>query len=72
MFIGRNEQHLMVHSDIIANMMIDHPFICACIFKKDDEHDFNKYRPISLLPSISKVFEKSIGSVSHCKFTIAC
>ena len=62
----------MVHSDIIANMMIDHPFICACIFKKDDEHNFNNYRPISLLPSISKVFEKSIGSVSHCKFTIAC
>ena len=48
------------------------------IFKKDDEHDFNYYRPIlSLLPSMSKVFEKktniySIVSVSHCKFTIAC
>ena len=30
------------------------------IYKKDDQHDFNNYRPISLLPSISKVFERIV------------
>ncbi len=30
------------------------------IFKKDEETLFNNYRPISLLPSISKIFEKVI------------
>ena len=28
------------------------------IYKKDNKHDFSNYRPISILPSISKVFEK--------------
>ena len=30
------------------------------IHKKDDNHIFNNYRPISLLPCISKVFEKIV------------
>ena len=28
------------------------------IFKKDDPHDCNNYRPISILPALSKIFEK--------------
>ncbi len=30
------------------------------VYKKDDETLFTNYRPISMLPSISKVFEKVI------------
>ena len=35
------------------------------IFKKDDETLFTNYRPISLLPAISKVFEKVIFKQLH-------
>ena len=30
------------------------------LYKKDDDSNFSNYRPISLLPSIYKIFEKAI------------
>ena len=38
------------------------------LFKKDDDKFFSNYRPISLLSSISKVFEKVIHNQIHCHF----
>ncbi len=35
------------------------------IFKKDDQTLFTNYRPISLLPAFSKVFEKVIFKQLH-------
>ena len=39
------------------------------LFKKDDPSSFTNYRPISLLPVISKIFEKVIHSHFFCYFT---
>ena len=38
------------------------------IFKKDDKNSFTNYRPISLLPSISKIFEKVIYDQLYAYF----
>ena len=38
------------------------------IYKKDDNFIFDNYRPISILPSISKVFERAIHNQLHNHF----
>ena len=38
------------------------------LFKKNDNHTISNYRPISLLPSISKVFEKIIYQQTYSYF----
>ena len=38
------------------------------LFKKDDKHDFSNYRPISILPSMSKIFEKIMHSQIYDHF----
>ena len=38
------------------------------IFKKDDKNSFTNYRPISLLPSISNIFEKVIYDQLYAYF----
>ena len=36
------------------------------IYKSDDENIFNNYRPISILPALSKVFEKYADDTTLC------
>ena len=38
------------------------------LYKKGDKSNFNNYRPISLLPSISKIFEKVIFQQTYSYF----
>ena len=47
---------------IIINQMLNSGIFSYVIplYKKDDKQVFSNYRPISLLPSISKIFEKVI------------
>ncbi len=46
----------MIKTGIFPDMLKIARFIL--LYKKDDEYSFSNYRAISLLPAISKIFEK--------------
>ncbi len=48
----------MINTGIIPDMLKIAKIVP--IYKKDDETQFTNYRPISLLPTISKIFETII------------
>ncbi len=53
---------MIIHKLITTGILPDKLKIAKIIpiFKKDDETQFTNYRPISLLPTISKIFERVI------------
>ena len=55
---------LIINQCITTNIFPDKLKIAKVIpiYKKDDDDIFDNYRPISLLPTISRVFERNYGN----------
>ena len=55
---------LIINQSLLTGIYPDKPKIAKVIhlFKKDDTLLMDNYRPISLLPSISKLFEKVVSN----------
>ena len=53
---------LAINQSLVTGIFPDSLKIAEVIplFKKDDKHDMENYRPISLLPALSKVYEKTV------------
>ncbi len=73
----KNTKMLLIEPlTIIINQMITNVIVpdklkiskVIPIYKKDNEKLFTNYRPISLLPSISKIFEKVIFNQTYKYF----
>ena len=54
----------IIYSMIRSGVFPDDLKIAKVLYKSGDSHLFTNYRPISLLPAFSKVFERLIYNLS--------
>ena len=63
---------LVINQSLLSGIFPDQLKIAKVIpiYKKDDPAVFGNYRPISILPAISKIFEKVMFNQLHAHFEV--